>query len=74
VSLANRDLEKQARAAAAELTVEEIRRRVRVMEEARAAMNGNVYLPLVLHGLANGLAGEEVPEVDSWRTTLGRAR
>jgi DNA polymerase-3 subunit delta' len=74
VPLANRDLEKQARAAAASLPVEEIRRRSQVLEQARAAMNGNVYLPLVLHGLANGLGGEEVPEVAGWRSTIGRTR
>ena len=44
------------------------------MEEARAAMNGNVYLPLVLYGLAHGLAGEEGPEVAGRRPTPGRAR
>jgi DNA polymerase-3 subunit delta' len=74
VPLANRDLEKQARAVAASLSVAEIHRRARVLERARAAMNGNVYLPLVLHGLANGLAGEEVPEVAGFRSTFGRAR
>ncbi len=74
IAPANRDLESQARAMAASMPVEEIRRRSRVLEEARAAMNGNVYLPLVLHGLANGLAGDEVPEVAGRRSNLGRAR
>jgi DNA polymerase-3 subunit delta' len=60
VSLANRDREDDVRKEAETLSVEEIRRRTTVIEEARAALRGNVYRPLVLYPLLHGLAGEEV--------------
>ena len=56
VSPANRDREDDLRRTAAGARVEEIRRKVRVLEEAKQALAGNVYLPLVLHGMVNGLA------------------
>ena len=56
--LANRDREGDARAEAARTSLEEIRRRTRALEDARRAMAGNVYLPLVLYNLNQALAGE----------------
>jgi hypothetical protein len=55
--LANRDREAQVRAQAAHLSAAEIRRRVALFEEARAAQRGNVYRPLVLYPLLHGLGG-----------------
>ncbi len=61
VPLSNRDREAAVRAEAAGIAVAAIRRRVRALEEARRAMEGNVYLPLVLHRLALELAGDDHP-------------
>jgi len=57
---ANRDRIEVLRREAAGLTVDRVIRRVQALEEARAALLGNVYQPLVLHGLARGMAGEPV--------------
>lgn len=59
VPLANRDRERDIRKQAATLSVEEIGRRIGVLEETRAALRGNVYRPLVLHSLIHALAGEK---------------
>lgn len=63
VPLANRDRADEVRRQAAALTVDEIRRRARLIEEARRAMEGNVYMRLVLYGLVEGLhrAGNTPP-------------
>jgi DNA polymerase III subunit delta' len=53
--LANRDREAELRGQAAGLDVSEIGRRVALFEEARAALRGNVYRPLVLYPLLNAL-------------------
>ncbi len=55
VSIANRDREDEVRRQAAGMTVIEIRRRARLLDEARRAMEGNVYMRLVLYGLIEGL-------------------
>jgi DNA polymerase-3 subunit delta' len=52
----NRDREAQIRKEAAQVTVDGIRRRLEVLEGARAALRGNVYRPLVLYPLVHGLA------------------
>jgi len=53
--LANRDRQQELRQEAATLDVSEIKRRIRVFEEAREALRGNVYRPLVLYPLMNAL-------------------
>jgi DNA polymerase-3 subunit delta' len=55
VPIANRDREDAVRREAAGMTVAEIRRRARLLDEARRAMEGNVYMRLVLYGLIEGL-------------------
>lgn len=55
----NRDRAAQIKKEAAGLGVSEIRRRMEVLESARAALRGNVYRPLVLYPLVHGLAAEE---------------
>ena len=62
VPLANRDREAAVRAEAAGVAVADLRRRVARLEEARRAMEGNVYLLLVLHRLALELAGDDHPD------------
>jgi DNA polymerase-3 subunit delta' len=57
LSLANRDREKEIRRQARRLSVTEIRKRMEVLDEARAALRGNVYRPLVLYPLVHGWAG-----------------
>ncbi len=58
VSLANRDREAQVRGQAAAAGIEEIRRRTRALEEAKRALEGNGFVPLVLYALVHGM---EVP-------------
>lgn len=53
----NRDREDALRREAAALTPSDLEHRMRVLHETRAAMLGNVYLPLVLHRLLTGMAG-----------------
>jgi DNA polymerase-3 subunit delta' len=53
---ANRDKEAEIRRSAQALGLAEIRRRVDVLENARAALHGNVYRPLVLYPLLHSLA------------------
>jgi DNA polymerase-3 subunit delta' len=53
---ANRDREIEIAKLARGLPVAEIRRRVEVLERARAALRGNVYRPLVLYPLLHSLA------------------
>jgi DNA polymerase-3 subunit delta' len=55
VPIANRDREDAVRREAVGMTVTEIRRRARLLDEARRAMEGNVYMRLVLYGLIEGL-------------------
>jgi DNA polymerase-3 subunit delta' len=55
VPIANRDREDAVRREAEGMTVAEIRRRARLLDEARRAMEGNVYMRLVLYGLIEGL-------------------
>jgi DNA polymerase-3 subunit delta' len=57
---ANRDREALLREQASGLDVAEVRRRVAAIDAARRAMAGNVYLPLVIRGLLEGLAGRPV--------------
>jgi hypothetical protein len=59
VPLANRDRDGSIREQAATLSVEEIRRRITLLEETRAALRGNVYRPLVLYSLIYALAGDK---------------
>ncbi len=68
VLLANRDREEELRRQAAGLTVAAIRRRARLLEEARRAMDGNVYMRLVLYGLVEGLhrAGDAAPRREAF--------
>lgn len=63
VPLVNRDREREVRRAVSNLSVDEIRRRVTVLENARTELRGNVYRILVLYTLIlklNGM-GERVP-------------
>ena len=53
--LANRDREAELRAQAARIDLAEIRRRVTLFEEAREALRGNVYRPLVVYPLVCAL-------------------
>ena len=59
VPLANRDRDRDIREQARTLSVEEIRRRITLLEETRAALRGNVYRPLVLYSLIYALAGDK---------------
>jgi DNA polymerase-3 subunit delta' len=54
----NRDRADAIRKEASRITVSEIRRRMEVLEKARAALRGNVYRPLVLYPLVHALAGD----------------
>ena len=59
----NRDRERDVQRAASNLSVDEIRRRVTVLENARTGLRGHVYRILVLYTLIlklNGM-GEGVP-------------
>lgn len=56
VPLANRDRGPELAAQAQHMSLSEIRRRSEVLREARAAMRGNVYLPLVLYGALEQLS------------------
>jgi len=58
VPLANRDREPDLRAEAAGLDVGRLRLRIAALEEARRAMEGNVFLDLVLHHLVNQFSGD----------------
>jgi DNA polymerase-3 subunit delta' len=55
VSLANRDREAQVRRQSAATGIVEIRRRTRALEEAKRALEGNGFLPLVLYALVHGM-------------------
>ncbi len=57
VSPANRDRAAEIRAEAADLDVPTLRRRIQALEEARRAMEGNVFMPLVLYRLAHVMSG-----------------
>jgi DNA polymerase-3 subunit delta' len=59
VPLANRDREEEVRSEAAGVPVEEIRRRAEVLARARRAMEGNAYMPLVLHEMMLELSRDE---------------
>lgn len=61
VPLANRDREADLRAQAGSIPIHEILRRTEVLAEARAALRGNVYRPLVLFPMLHGLAKAETP-------------
>lgn len=54
---ANRDREAEVRALARGLRTADIHRMIAVLEEARAALRGNVYRPLVLYPVVLGLEG-----------------
>jgi len=58
VALANRDREDDLRAEAAGLDAGAVHRRIAALEEARRAMEGNVFLDLVLHHLINQYSGD----------------
>ena len=53
--LANRDRQQELHQEAAKLDISEIKRRMTLFEEAREALRGNVYRPLVLYPLMNAL-------------------
>ena len=53
--LANRDRETELHKEAAKLDISEIKRRITLFEDAREALRGNVYRPLVLYPLMNAL-------------------
>lgn len=55
VPLANRDAEDLVRKHARSLTIPEIKRRMAVLKEARRALRGNVYLPLILRDVIEKL-------------------
>ncbi len=65
VPLANRDREDQVRAEAQSTTVDAIRRRVESLEQARIAIRGNVYVPLLLLNLSQALAGRTAAVIEA---------
>ena len=57
--LINQDRKAEIQEQAARFSVEEIRRRSTVLDDARSALRGNVYRPLVLYPLLHGLSQEK---------------